>query len=156
MKELRSAMLIGAVAALALGFILILQGPPVSVGGLLPRLGPGMMGPGMGPGMMGRVGPAVTGPWQTPVPVTPTTPDAGNDLTLPGTMLMLAGGVALVAWWWAGRPPLPRDRRKETPMEIARRRYVDGEITLLEFDQIVQGLLSNEARELEPARSRNR
>lgn len=156
MKELRSAMIIGAVVALALGFILILQGPPVSVGGLLPRLGPGMMGRGMGPGMMGRGGPGLIGPWQTPVPVTPTTPNAGNDLTLPGTVLLVGGGAALMGWWWAGRPARPRDRARESPLEIAKRRYVDGEITLLEFDQMVQGLLSNEAREPEPARSKKR
>ncbi|MDP2663025.1 MAG: hypothetical protein Q8R28_20105 [Dehalococcoidia bacterium] len=154
MRELRTVMLIGAVVALVLGFILILQGSVTSAGGLFPRWGPGMMGRGMGPGMMGRVNPDVIGPWQAPVSGEATPANIGNDLALPGTVLLAAGGAALLGWWWAGRLASPADKGKETPLEIAKRRYVDGEITLPEFDQIVQGLLSGEAREIQPARRR--
>lgn len=154
MKQLRSAMLLGSVVALALGFILLLQGPVTSAGGLFLRGGPGTMGRGMGPGMMGRGGPSPIGPVQAPVPEQATLPNSSNDLALPGTVLLVAGGAALFGWWWVGRPASPREKAQETPLEIARRRYVDGEITLLDFEQIVQGLLSSETLDLEPGRRR--
>ena len=161
MKGLRSPILIGALVALALGFILILQGPVSSAGGPPLQWGPGMMGRGMGPGMMWRGGPGAIGPQQAPSSGTPTpsggtdlSVPAGADLSVPAIILLFAGGGGLLGWWWAGRPARSTGPARETPMEIARRRYVDGEITLLEFDEIVQGLLSSEARELEPARRR--
>lgn len=154
MKQLRSAMLLGAVVALALGFILILQGPVTSAGGFFLRGGPGTMGRGMGPGMMGRGGPGLIGQVQAPVPETATPPNSSNDPALPGTVLLVTGGAALLGWWWVGRPASLREKAQETPLEIARRRYVDGEITLLDFEQIVQGLLSTDTLGLEPGRMR--
>lgn len=152
MNQLRTAMFIGALVAFALGFILVLQGPVTSASGLFPSWGPSMMGRGMGPGMMGRGGPGPIGLVQAPVPETATPPNASNDLALPGTVLLVAGGAALLGWWWAGRPASLREKAQETPLEIARRRYVDGEITLLDFEQIVQGLLSSDTLGLEPSR----
>ena len=142
MKDLRSPMLIGALVALALGFMLILQGPVTGAGGLSFR---------WGPGMMERGGPGAIGPQQAPFAGTPT-PSGGIDLSVPAIILLFAGGGSLLGCWSAGMPSRSTEPAWETPMEIARRRYVDGEITLLEFDEIVQGLLSSEAREPGPDR----
>lgn len=154
-------MLVAAAVTFVVGFLFMLSGLPAgrSPGPPWPGV-PGMMGQGgmMGPGMMGRGGttsPGLVAPRATPPPA--PVASAGTDTSglLTGLLLLPVGGAALLGWWWLGRPARPGERGQETPLETAKRRYIAGEISLPEFDEMVQALLQG-GESLEPVEARAR
>ena len=102
------------------------------------------MGWGMGPGMMGRMmGSRGTAAVQPPAPAQGVeTGGIGSSWEL---VIILVAGVALLAWLVFPRAratgkPL---KRRETPLEIAKRRYVTGEISLPEYEEILSTLVES-------------
>ncbi len=110
--------------------------------------GPGW---GMGPGMMGRMlGPgAFSSPPAAPTPA-PTNDGSAWPFAAWMLVVVAVAAVILLAWLIAARnhrATKPVEKR-ETPLEIAKRRYVTGEITLPEYEEIMQILTeSGEALE---------
>lgn len=101
--------------------------------------GPGW---GMGPGMMGRM----LGPGALSQPPAAPAPAANDSSAWPSAswalVLVVTAAVILLAWLAITRNHrAPRQiKRRQTPLEIAKRRYVTGEITLPEYEEIMRVL----------------
>ena len=132
-----------AVVIVALGLIIVLLS---SLAGARPWSG---LGPswGMGPGMMGwGMGPRQAAPSQPAQPPASARGADTVDTGLPWVLvIILVAGVVLLAWLI-----VPRTRRtaqpiqgRETPLEIAKRRYVTGEISLPEYEEILRVLTAS-------------
>ncbi|MBI4317495.1 MAG: hypothetical protein HY675_03315 [Chloroflexi bacterium] len=114
-----------------------------SVGAMAWRVGgPGW---GMGPGMMGRMpGPGAFSQPVAPTP-TPTDIDSGWPFAPWVLVLVVIAAVVLLAWLIATRNHRAAKPvgKHETPLEIAKRRYVTGEIRLPEYEEILHVLTRN-------------
>ncbi|MBI2849225.1 MAG: hypothetical protein HYX88_03745 [Chloroflexi bacterium] len=158
MSNLRLGLLALAVGTFLASFVFFLPAPPRLGSGFFPSMGPGMMGRGMmgrgtGPGMMGG---SLPEPRATPLPTPPVSTQATGD-PMPGIVILVLSGSSLLGWWVLGRRPTLRPIPPEDPLEIAKRRYINGEISLPEYEEMAQTILqSNEAPTLKEAEIQRR
>jgi len=127
-------------AAVLIILILAVLFPIILAGSLA-----GGLGWGMGPGMMGNMmGGARVAPSAGRIEVVSAAVDWSS---VPWVLLgAFIAGAGLLGWLAVARAR-SRDKRvntAETPLEIAQNRYVLGEISLAEYEEMLQVLLENQ------------